>query len=291
MILSMTGFGKSTKEFNGTKITAEVKTLNSKMNDTKVRVPSSYREKELEIRNLISEQLDRGKIDFSLNLDASDRATASKINTDLVRDYHAQLQMVEKEIGASTEDVLGLLLRLPNVMETEQHEFDKDEYKAIQETISEALEACINFRRDEGVQLELDLKKRISTIDQCLEKVIELAPTRVDSKREKLLTRFEEMKNDSDILDNNRFEQELIYYLEKLDITEEHVRLKAHLKYFSETMDGKKGQGKKLGFITQEMGREINTIGSKANHAEMQRSVVEMKDELEKIKEQVLNVL
>tara|TARA_B100000795_G_scaffold261872_1_gene239114 strand:+ start:5268 stop:6131 length:864 start_codon:yes stop_codon:yes gene_type:complete len=287
----MTGFGKATNEFNGTKITVEVKTLNSKMNDTKIRVPSSYREKELEIRNLITEQLDRGKIDFSLSLESANKTSTVKINRVLFEEYNAQLKGVSQEFDLEPIDTMSLIMRMPNILESESHEFDSDEYKTIKQTVIEGLTACNNFRKDEGQQLENDLKKRIDIISDHLEKVMQLAPTRVDNKREKLLARFEDMKKDDDIFDNNRFEQELIYYLEKLDITEEQVRLKAHLEYFSKTMDGQIGQGKKLGFIGQEMGREINTIGSKANHAEMQRHVVEMKDELEKIKEQVLNVL
>lgn len=287
----MTGFGKATNEFNGTKITVEVKTLNSKMNDTKVRVPSSYREKELEIRNLIAEQLDRGKIDFSLNMESANKTSSVKINGELIAEYNAQLKDVSTDLGLEPVDSMSLLMRMPNVLESESHEFDPEEYQVIRQTVLDGLTACNNFRKDEGKQLEIDLKKRIEIIGDRLEKVMNLAPTRVDNKREKLLARFEDMKKGDDVFDNNRFEQELIYYLEKLDITEEQVRLKAHLEYFTKTMDGKAGQGKKLGFIGQEMGREINTIGSKANHAEMQRHVVEMKDELEKIKEQVLNVL
>ncbi len=291
MILSMTGFGKSSKEFNGTRISAEVKTLNSKMNDTKVRVPNSYREKELEIRNTISQELQRGKIDFVLTLESAQKATPMKINTDLVVEYHQQLKAIGNELKTESKDLLDLLMRMPNVMESENHEFDPEEYQAIKGTINEALANCNKFRADEGKQLEADLKKRIELIREKLYSMVKIAPTRVDNKKEKLLARFDEMKNENAVFDNNRFEQELIYYLEKLDITEEHVRLKSHLDYFTKTLDGKVGQGKKLGFISQEMGREINTIGSKANHAEMQRHVVEMKDELEKIKEQVLNVL
>lgn len=287
----MTGFGKASKEFNGTKISAEVKTLNSKMNDTKVRVPNSYREKELEIRNTISQELQRGKIDFVLTLESAQKATPMKINTDLVVEYHQQLKVIGNELETESKDLLDLLMRMPNVMESENHEFDPEEYEAISATINDALTNCNKFRADEGKQLEIDLKKRIELIREKLDAVVKIALTRVDNKKEKLLARFEEMKNENNVFDNNRFEQELIYYLEKLDITEEHVRLKSHLDYFTKTLDGKAGQGKKLGFISQEMGREINTIGSKANHAEMQRHVVEMKDELEKIKEQVLNVL
>ena len=209
----------------------------------------------------------------------------------MVVEYHQQLQAIEGEIGKSSDDYLGMLMRLPNIMETEKNEFDENEYKAISEVIDVALDACVEFRKDEGAQLEKDLTKRIDIIGDRLKKVMEIAPTRIDNKKEKLLAKFEDMKTDNDVFDSNRFEQELIYYLEKLDITEEQVRLDAHLEYFTNTMNGKTGQGKKLGFIGQEMGREINTIGSKANHAEMQRCVVEMKDELEKIKEQVLNVL
>lgn len=287
----MTGFGKATKEFNGTKISVEVKTLNSKMNDTKLRVPSSYREKELELRNLISAKLERGKIDFALSLDSTDKSNPAKINSDLIVAYHKQLQAIGDKIGAASDDYLGVLMRLPNVMETENYEFDENEYNAIKEVVNEALDACINFRKDEGAQLEIDLTKRIAIISDRLQKVMEMAPTRIDNKKEKLLAKFEDLKSENDVFDTNRFEQELIYYLEKLDITEEQVRLDSHLEYFTKTMQGPNSQGKKLGFIGQEMGREINTIGSKANHAEMQRFVVEMKDELEKIKEQVLNVL
>lgn len=291
MILSMTGFGKATGEHAGTKISVEIKTLNSKTNDTKLRLPNSYREKELEVRNLISEHLQRGKIELGLFLESAGNVNAAKINLELAQTYMAQINELSTLTDTNSDNVLDVLLKMPNVLENEQQEFDEEEWKSILQVLTQSLEAVNEFRADEGKQLELDLLKRVENIESRLGKVIELAPERSMAKREKLLARLEEMAAEKDAIDENRFEQELIYYLEKFDITEEQVRLKAHIDYFRRTAELKPGQGKKLGFITQEMGREINTIGSKANHAGMQQYVVEMKDELEKVKEQVLNVL
>lgn len=290
MIRSMTGFGKASIDFNGKKISAEIKTLNSKMNDTKLRIPSTYREKELAVRNKIAEALERGKIDAFISIENSTSEATSSINESLASEYHSQLKSLGEKLG-ETGNYMSLLLRMPGVMETAQYEPDEDEWKNIWSVLEQALNGVNEFREDEGAQMEADLLKRIANIENHLNGVLELAPQRTLDKKEKLTAKFKEQLEEFEGLDNNRFEQELIYYLEKLDITEEEVRLKSHLEYFRSTMKNGSAQGKKLGFISQEMGREINTIGSKANHAEMQKHVVQMKDELEKIKEQVLNIL
>lgn len=291
MVVSMTGFGKSTGEFNGKKVTVEVKSLNSKMTDTKVRLPNTYREKELEVRSRITQKLVRGKIDFAVSIESIGTQSLPSINHEVAQAYLDQIMELNKTVGQNETDLLGLLLKMPQVLEQEQPEPSEDEWSFISERIDEAINALNHFRHTEGKELEADLKKRIDNIGSNLEEVLALAPQRIEEKKEKLTQRFAELKSDNEALDSNRFEQELIYYLEKLDITEEKVRLRSHLEYFVSTMNEKESQGKKLGFISQEMGREINTIGSKANHAEMQQIVVRMKDDLEKIKEQLLNVL
>ncbi|MGB0402494.1 MAG: YicC/YloC family endoribonuclease [Salibacteraceae bacterium] len=290
MIRSMTGFGKASIDFDGKKISAEIKTLNSKMNDTKLRIPSTYREKELSVRNKIADALVRGKIDAFISIENSNSEATSSINENLATEYHSQLKSLGEKLGENG-NYMSLLLRMPGVMETAQYEPNDDEWKNIWTVLEQALNGVNQFREDEGAQMETDLIKRISNIENHLNGVLKLAPQRTLEKKEKLNAKFKEQLEEFEGLDKNRFEQELIYYLEKLDITEEEVRLKSHLEYFRSTMKNGSAQGKKLGFISQEMGREINTIGSKANHAEMQKHVVQMKDELEKIKEQVLNIL
>jgi uncharacterized protein (TIGR00255 family) len=282
----MTGFGKSSLQLPTKKITVEVKSLNSKGLDLNTRMPSVYREMELGLRNQIAQQLERGKIDFSLFIEVTGEETSSKVNAPIVRAYISQM----KEIlpYADETELLKMAVRMPDALKTERDEIDENEWKEIQTVIEEAMANIQNFRQAEGQSLEKEFSLRIANIRQYLNDAIALDPERVQLIKEKLQAAITELKV---TVDENRFEQELIYYLEKLDVTEERVRLTNHLDYFLETITGNEANGRKLGFITQEMGREINTLGSKSNHAGMQKLVVMMKDELEKIKEQVLNVL
>ena len=285
MIQSMTGYGKSVVQLSSKKITVEIKSLNSKNLDLNARVPSSYREKELEMRKTISKSLVRGKVDFNLFVEITGEETSSKLNEVVVKQYMSQLENVV--IGDDIE-LLKMAIRMPDSMKTERKEIEADEFKNISEAISEALIAINKYRTDEGKVLEDDFKMRINTIAELLEKVIVIDGDRITIVKDRLRKAVSELKES---VDENRFEQELIYYLEKYDITEEKVRLKNHLNYFNEAINSSDSNGKKLNFICQEIGREINTIGSKSNHAPMQQLVVQMKDELEKIKEQSLNVL
>lgn len=286
MIQSMTGFGKAFLQLPNKKITVELKSLNSKGLDLNVRTPSVYREMELQIRNTIAQKLERGKIDFSLYIEVTGEETSAKINVPIVKGYINQMKRVVP--NADETELMKMAVRMPDALKTEREELDKEEWNHIQKVIEEALNSIDNFRTDEGASLEKEFQLRIANIRSYMEQALVLDPERVQKIKERLFTAIEELKVN---VDENRFEQELIYYLEKLDITEEKVRLTNHLDYFLETMNNIGGLGRKLGFITQEMGREINTMGSKSNHAEMQKLVVMMKDELEKIKEQVLNVL
>ncbi len=285
MIQSMTGYGKSILQLLSKKITVEIKSLNSKNLDLNARVPSAYREKELFLRNRISKSLIRGKVDFNLYVEITGETTNTQINEAIVKQYIDQLKSV---VDGDTTELLKMAVRMPDALKTEREEIDESEFIKILEAVDDALEAINNYRTDEGKALEKDFEHRIENISSLLTKVIELDPQRMDNVKERLRKAVSELK---ETVDENRFEQELIYYLEKYDITEETVRLKNHLDYFTETLSHKDSNGKKLGFISQELGREINTIGSKANFAPMQQLVVQMKDELEKIKEQALNVL
>ncbi|MGX7667334.1 YicC/YloC family endoribonuclease [Flavobacterium pedocola] len=286
MIQSMTGFGKATLQLATKKVTVEVKSLNSKGLDLNVRMPSVYREMELGLRNQISQSLERGKVDFSLYVEITGEETTSKVNAPIVKGYIAQMRAILPEADAT--ELMKMAVRMPDALKTERDEIDENEWKQIQTTINEALTNINQFRKDEGLSLENEFQLRIANIRSFMQQALALDPERIENIKNKLQTAIEELKVN---VDENRFEQELIYYLEKLDITEEKVRLTNHLDYFLETLAGKEANGRKLGFITQEMGREINTMGSKSNHAGMQKLVVQMKDELEKIKEQVLNVL
>ncbi len=286
MIQSMTGFGKASLQLPTKKITVEVKSLNSKGLDLNTRIPSVYREMELTLRNQIAQQLERGKIDFSLFIEVTGEETTSKVNAPIIRAYIAQMQNILPEADAT--ELMKMAVRMPDALKTERDEINEDEWKQIQTVITEALANINNFRADEGKSLEKEFTLRINNIRQHLNEAIALDSERVKNIKDKLFAAITELKVN---IDENRFEQELIYYLEKLDVTEERVRLNNHLDYFLETVNGTEANGRKLGFITQEMGREINTLGSKSNHAGMQKLVVMMKDELEKIKEQVLNVL
>lgn len=282
----MTGFGKATLQLATKKITVEVKSLNSKGLDLNVRMPSVYREMELSLRNQISQSLERGKVDFSLYIEVTGEETSTKVNAPIVKAYMAQMRDILAD--ADETELMKMAVRMPDALKTERDEIDENEWKEIQTAIKEALANINNFRTDEGASLEKEFLLRIANIRLYMEKALELDPERIQNIKNKLQTAIDELKV---TVDENRFEQELIYYLEKLDITEEKVRLTNHLDYFIETLNGNEANGRKLGFITQEMGREINTMGSKSNHAGMQKLVVQMKDELEKIKEQVLNVL
>ena len=286
MIQSMTGFGKATLQLPTKKITVEVKSLNSKGLDLNVRMPSLYREMELGLRNQIALQLERGKVDFSIFIESTAEQTSTKVNVPIVKAYMEQLRAVYAE--ADEVELMKMAIRMPDTMKTEREEIDENDWAQIETAIAEALQNILTFRRDEGLSLEKEFQLRIANIRQYMNEALALDHERVHNIKDRLHNAITELKV---AVDENRFEQELIYYLEKLDITEEKVRLTNHLDYFLETIKGKEANGRKLGFITQEMGREINTMGSKSNHAQMQKLVVQMKDELEKIKEQVLNVL
>ena len=286
MIQSMTGFGKATLQLPSKKITVEVKSLNSKGLDLNVRMPSVYRELELGLRNEIAIRLERGKIDFSVYIEMTGEQTSTKINVPIVKAYIQQMRAVIAD--ADETELMKMAVRMPDALKTERDEIDENDWVEIQKVIHEALGHIAQFRVDEGKSLENEFQLRIGNIRQHMNDALALDPERMQAIKDRLQTAIDEMKVN---VDENRFEQELIFYLEKLDITEEKVRLSTHLDYFLETIKGTEANGRKLGFITQEMGREINTMGSKANHAQMQKLVVMMKDELEKIKEQVLNVL
>lgn len=281
----MTGFGKHVVQLPGKKITVELKSLNSKSLDINTRIPQAYREKELAFRNTIAQALERGKIDFGLYVEANGEAASSRINEAVVRDYMGQLGNIA---GGDDLRLLEMALRLPDTLRTEREEMDPEELRVILEALRLGLEEVNRFRSEEGRTLEGDFTARTQTIQAYLEKVEELDRDRLGAVRQRLEKAVSELR---ETVDPNRFEQELIYYLEKYDITEEKVRLAKHLEYFLQSLASEDSNGKKLGFICQEIGREINTIGSKANDAPMQRVVVQMKDELEKIKEQLLNVL
>lgn len=285
MIYSMTGYGKSVLQLPTKKITIELKSLNSKSLDLNARMPSIYREKELAIRKLLAEKLLRGKVDFSIYVETTADDTSTQINTPVVKQYMKQLREV---VNSDDLELLKMAVRFPDALNTVREEIDETEWKAIEKEINAAVTKLNNHRLNEGKVLEQDFNNRVVAIGLILDQVIAMDPERVEGVRERLLKGVQDLKEK---YDENRFEQELVYYIEKFDITEEKVRLKNHLNYFTESINSKDSNGKKLGFISQEMGREINTIGSKSNYAPMQQLVVQMKDELEKIKEQLLNVL
>ncbi|MEL4456876.1 YicC/YloC family endoribonuclease [Lutimonas vermicola] len=283
MIQSMTGYGKTIIQLETKKISLEIKSLNSKNLDINTRFPGVYREKEIEVRRLIANNLVRGKVDMSFYIESTAAETSTKINREVVANYIKELEEIHQE-----DDLLSIAMRLPDVLKTEREELDPEEWALIQSGILEAIENLKEYRRSEGEELRIDFEQRIAVLKEKLREVISLDGERLEQVRIRLKRSIKELEQ---TVDENRFEQELIYYLEKLDITEEKVRLTNHLNYFEKELDVNISNGKKLGFISQEIGREINTIGSKANFAPMQKAVVEMKDELEKIKEQLLNVL
>ena len=286
MIQSMTGFGKATVQIANKKITVEIKSLNSKGIDLNVRLPYVYREKELTIRNEIAQKLERGKIDCTVFIENTADETATIINIGVVQSYMAQLKEINPTADAT--ELMKMAIRIPDSLKIAREEINETEWVVIYKTINQGIDNILNFRAEEGKSLDKEFQLRIANIRLYMQQALEIDPERVANIKTKLRTAIDELKVN---VDENRFEQELIYYLEKLDISEEKVRLNNHLDYFLETILEPNANGRKLGFITQEMGREINTMGSKSNHAEMQKLVVQMKDELEKIKEQVLNVL
>ena len=288
MIQSMTGYGKSVLQLSTKKVTIEIKTLNSKNLDLNVRIPSYYKEKELAVRKKLASGLVRGKIDFSIYVEMTADETSTVINKTVVNDYIQQLKNVLFTENNNDVELLKMAVKMPDALKTEREELDEGEWELIEEAISEALKETIQYRVDEAASLEEDFKLRILNIRKYLEEVNALDEERINNVRERLQKAIDDLKVD---VDENRFEQELIYYLEKLDINEEKVRLGNHLEYFLQELDTPDSNGKKLGFIVQEIGREVNTTGSKANYAPMQKSVIQMKNELEKIKEQILNVL
>ena len=285
MIYSMTGFGRSIITLPGKKITIEIKSLNSKGLDLTVRIPSSLRDKELAMRDKLAKALQRGKIDLTVYIESTGGERSAQLNTAVIEAYMAQLKSIA---NGENVDLLQMALRLPESIQTERETIDEATNTAIMNGLDQALVTLQDFRLTEGQALAQDFEQRIRNIDQLMEMVKTQNQERIPSVRNRLLKALEDL---AEKVDQNRFEQELVYYLEKYDITEEIVRLSNHLNYFLTTMNSDESNGKKLGFITQEMGREINTIGSKANDAGLQQLVVQMKDELEKIKEQVLNVL
>lgn len=286
MIQSMTGFGKATLQLPTKKITVEVKSLNSKGLDLNVRMPSVYREMELGLRNEIALKLERGKIDFSIFIEMTGEQTSTKINVPIVKAYINQMKEVIAD--ADETELMKMAVRMPDALKTERDDIDENDWGEIQKVIKEGLTNIGVFRQDEGLALEKEFLFRIGNIRQFMNDALSFDKERIETVKTRLRTALDELQTN---VDENRFEQELIFYLEKYDITEEKVRLENHLNYFTETLSGTEANGRKLGFITQEIGREINTMGSKSNHSGMQKLVVMMKDELEKIKEQVLNVL
>ena len=293
MILSMTGFGKAVKVYNNKKITAEVKSLNSKQLDFGVRTPQNHREIEMELRNSVSQALMRGKIDLFVYCEPIEGAPSGTINIPMLQQYKAQIEEMAIQLNLpQPQDWYATLLRMPDALKTEAKatEADEEELNVVREVVTQATEQLIAFRRQEGERLAVFFKEKIAAIQALLDEVPKYEEPRTQKIKARILDALAKIKEMD--YDKNRFEQELIYYIEKLDITEEKIRLQNHLKYFLETMNSEEpGQGKKLGFISQEIGREVNTMGSKANQAELQNLVVRMKDHLEQIKEQVLNVL
>ncbi|MGB1232400.1 MAG: YicC/YloC family endoribonuclease [Winogradskyella sp.] len=285
MIHSMTGYGKSVLQLPTKKISIELKSLNSKNLDLNARMPSMYRTKELSVRKLMAKHLVRGKVDFSLYVEVTGEDTSSKINQTVVNNYIKQLANV---VDGDKVELLKMAMRLPDAITTERDDIDENEWLLIENEINTAMTDIVTYRKDEGAILKQDFLDRIETLKRLLENVIAIDPDRINGVRARLEKGIADIKEK---VDENRFEQELVYYIEKFDITEEKVRLDNHLNYFITTLNSEDSNGKKLGFISQEIGREINTIGSKSNYAPMQKLVVQMKDELEKIKEQLLNVL
>ena len=291
MMKSMTGFGKAVSEIPGKKVTVEIRSLNSKQLDLNLRIPYLYKEKELELRAEISKQIERGKVDITVFTESTNETFPVAINKPLAKTYYKELKALSEELNENNHNLLSLVVKMPDVMKAEREivELDEAEWKQVKITVDKAIDAFQKFRGDEGNTLSNEFITRIGIIDKLLAEVVIMDAPRVENIKTRIKNNLAEAI-DKEKIDQNRFEQELIYYIEKLDITEEKLRLKTHIDYFLNTMK-EAASGRKLGFITQEIGREINTIGSKANDANVQKLVVQMKDELEKIKEQLLNVL
>jgi len=288
MIQSMTGYGKAVLQLPTKKVTIEIKSLNSKNLDLNVRIPSYYKEKELAVRKKLASALVRGKIDFSIYVEMTSDETSTKVNKSVVKQYVAQLRNTLNIDSVEDIELLKMAIRMPDALAAEREELDENEWTLINKNIDIAITEIVQYRIDEAASLEVDFRERIANINTYLDEVKALDSDRVENVKTRLKKAIDDLKVDTD---ENRFEQELIYYLEKLDINEEKVRLANHLDYFLQTLASEDSNGKKLGFIVQEMGREINTTGSKANYAPMQKAVIQMKNELEQIKEQILNVL
>ena len=288
MIQSMTGYGKAVLQLPTKKVTIEIKSLNSKNLDLNVRIPSYYKEKELAVRKKLASALVRGKIDFSIYVEMTSDETSTKVNKSVVKQYVAQLRNTLNIDSVEDIELLKMAIRMPDALAAEREELDENEWTLINKNIDIAITEIVQYRIDEAASLEVDFRERIANINTYLDEVKALDSDRVENVKTRLKKAIDDLKVDTD---ENRFEQELIYYLEKLDINEEKVRLANHLDYFLQTLASEDSNGKKLGFIVQEIGREVNTIGSKANFAPMQKAVIQMKNELEKIKEQILNVL
>jgi len=288
----MTGFGKALCKINNKFFFIEIKSLNSKQLDVFMRLPSLYKEKEISIRNLLNENLKRGKIELTIRANSNEQAKKNTLNFDLLENYHKQLLELNERLSLNSSDneILNALLNMPDVFLTKEEELDPEEWQAIAQSLQTALREIKQFREQEGTALEKDITLRISKIQELLAQIPPFEHERTQRVKERILQHLNEFVN-QETVDKERFEQELIYYIEKFDITEEKVRLRNHCDYFLNSISDKSPVGKKLGFISQEIGREINTIGSKANHVAIQQIVVQMKDELEKIKEQLLNVL
>lgn len=290
MIQSMTGFGKVTAELPSKKVTVEIKALNSKQLDLSTRIPSIYKDKEMEIRSLLLQSLERGKVEFTIYIEYIGKNTPTQINLSAVESYYTQIKDIAEKLDiAVPADWFQTLLRMPDAIKSETVEADETEWEVVYEAVKDAIKHLCDFRIQEGAMLQKLFEQKIANITALLHQVSEYEGERIEKIKTRIMDNLQKIAGQD--YDKNRFEQEMIYYIEKLDVNEEKNRLDNHLKYFLSTMDNGHGQGKKLGFIAQEMGREINTLGSKSNHAEMQKIVVQMKDELEQIKEQVLNVM
>ena len=290
MIQSMTGCGKVTTELPSKKVTVEIKALNSKQLDLSTRIPSIYREKEMQIRSLLLQQIERGKVEFNIFIENIGKDSATQINQNAIENYYNQIKTIADNLNMPLPaDWFQTLLRMPEVIKTEIQELDENEWHTIELAIKKAISQLTDFRTQEGAMLQKLFEQKIANIAQLLTEVEKYEKERLEKIKLRIMDNLEKIAGQD--YDKNRFEQEMIYYIEKLDVNEEKTRLDNHLKYFISTMNTGHAQGKKLGFIAQEIGREINTLGSKSNHAEMQQIVVQMKDELEKIKEQMLNVL
>jgi len=286
MILSMTGFGRAVKQIPNKKLTIEIKTLNSKQLDLSVRVPSFYRSKELDIRSVLAKSVQRGKVEFNLYAEVTGSDSPYTLNTPIIEGYISGLKKIYSE--APEQEYLAMAMKMPDTVKAQREELGEEEWEEVSELVKEAVANLVKYREEEGASLFKELNLRIDNIAQLLTEIPQYEEERIITVRERIAKNIDDLKIN---VDQNRFEQEMIFYLEKLDVTEEKVRLDHHLKYFREELEGGESKGKKLGFISQEIGREINTLGSKSNHSQMQRIVVQMKDELEKIKEQVLNAL